>query len=301
MGFVKLICSRYLDKLHVFRKQGKSDAIDNNRTLITVLGMSKELEIAAKFVDLAAKSPELTEAGQTVAKSTLTIAKAVDNCLLPIAAVNFAFDKAREYFKNTFQKDLEEATRDIPADNLIEPKASVAAPALQGLAFSHEEPDLKIMYLKLLSTAMDGRKAGSAHPAYSEIIRQLTSDEARLLNQVIDHGPKMPIVTLMERGQIGIGTIHKNIIDYVNLDTGEPIVNLLLPSMIDNWMRLGLVSVTYELHLITKGAYDWVQSRPEHIELKQKAKKKVEIKEGIMELTAFGSSFAKAIGKKSRS
>ncbi len=265
-----------------------------------VSGMSKKSEFVEKFVDLAAKSPELTEAGQTVAKSALTIAKAVDNCLLPIAAVNFAFDKAREYYENKFQKDLEEATKDIPADNLIEPKASVAAPALQGLAFSHEEPDLKMMYLQLLSTAMDGRKAGSAHPAYAEIIRQLTSDEARLLNQVIDYGPLIPIVRLAEQRQIGIGIVLKSIISYSHPDTGKQIDTPQVPAMIDNWMRLGLVSVTYERRLIAKGEYDWAQSRPEYIELRKKAKKGVEIKEGIMELTAFGSSFAKAVGKKSR-
>ena len=264
--------------------------------------MNKDLEdvdklvgVAAKIVDLATDSPELREAGKTFAKSSLTLAKTIDNCLLPIAAVNFAFDKAREYFQSKFQKDLEKMTEAIPPENLIEPKASVAAPALQGLAFSHEEPDLKTMYLKLLSTAMDGRKAEKAHPAYAEIIRQLTSDEARLLNDIIDHGQKIPIVTLMEKNSLGIGTIRKNIISLINVKTGEQMVIPELPAMIDNWLRLGLVAVTYELRLLAKGSYDWVKTRPEYIALEKKTKRKVEIKEGIMELTAFGRSFAEAI------
>lgn len=269
--------------------------------------MNKELEdvdklvnVTAKIVDLAAESPELREAGKTLAKSSLTLAKTIDNCLLPIAAVNFAFDKARDYFQSKFQKDLEKMTEAIPPENLIEPKASVAAPALQGLAFSHEEPDLKTMYLKLLSTAMDGRKADKAHPAYAEIIRQLTSEEARLLNQIINLGTKIPIVNLLERGSVGIGTIHKNVIELVNDKTGAQMVIPEFTAMIDNWLRLGLVSVTYELRLLATGSYDWVKARPEYIELEKKAKKKVEVKEGIMDLTAFGRSFAEAVSSKPR-
>ncbi|MDE0159663.1 MAG: DUF4393 domain-containing protein [Candidatus Dadabacteria bacterium] len=258
----------------------------------------KVINAATKIIDLAADSPELSEAGHKFAKSALTIAKAVDNCLLPIAAVNFAFDKARKYFENRFQKDLEKATNDIPAEDLIEPKASVAAPVLQGLAFSHEEQDLKMMYLKLLSSAMDGRKAGSVHPAYAEIIRQLTSDEARLLNQVIDGRPRIPIVTLKGWDQIGITKMHKNILPYSDVNTGEQIAAPKLPSMIDNWQRLELISITYEFHLVATGEYDWVQSRPEYIELKEETEKEVEIEKGIMELTAFGKLFAEAVGKK---
>ncbi len=270
--------------------------------------MNKELDdanklvgLTAKLVDLAAESPELREAGKTLAKSSLTLAKTIDNCLLPIAAVNFAFDKAREYFQGKFQTDLEEMTETIPPENLIEPKASVAAPALQGLAFSHEEPDLKTMYLKLLSTAMDGRSAEKAHPAYAEIIRQLTSNEARLLNQVINFGSKLPIVTLNEKGSVGVITIHKNIVNFVNAKTESPMVNPGLPAMIDNWQRLGLISVTYQFSLVATGAYDWVKERPEYIELKKKVNENVDIKNGIMELTAFGNSFAEAISSKTQS
>ena len=267
--------------------------------------MTKELEdvgklvgVTAKIVDLAAESPELKDAGRTLAKSSLTLAKAINNCLLPIAAVNFAFDKAREYFQGKFQKDLGKMTEAIPPENLIEPKASVAAPALQGLAFSHEEPDLKTMYLKLLSTAMDGRKAHKAHPAYAEIIRQLTSDEARILNDILYPGSPIPIVSLNERSSVGIRTIHKHVVQFVHLKTGSQMVNPELPAMIDNWQRLGLIAVTYQHHLVAEESYDWVKSRPEYIELEKKIKEKAEVEKGILNLTAFGRSFAEAISSK---
>ena len=259
---------------------------------------SKILGVAERVIDLASDSPEMVEAGRKLAKSTLTLTKAVDNCLLPIAAVNFAFDKGRKYFESRFRNDIEEATKDIPPNALTEPRASVVAPTLQGLAFAHEESDLKAMYLNLLSTAMDARKADNAHPAYAEIIRQLTSEEARLLNGIMNYSSKLPIVTLLEKRSIGIEKIIKNIIGYRDRETGEQVAAPQPPSMIDNWVRLGLISITYDLQLILEGSYDWVKLRPEYIELEKRAKGKVDVKKGILELTEFGKAFAEAVAIK---
>ncbi|MFL5495446.1 MAG: Abi-alpha family protein, partial [Gemmatimonadales bacterium] len=58
----------------------------------------------------------------------------------------------------------------------------------KGLAFSHDEPELKDLYLALLASSMDARTAVMAHPAFSEGVRQLTSEEARLLRGVLAQG-----------------------------------------------------------------------------------------------------------------
>ena len=251
--------------------------------------------IAGKVIDLASDSPELREAGRTAAKSTLTVARAVNNILLPIAAVNFAFDKASEYFRNKFRQDLEEAAADIPSEAIVEPSPSVAAPALHGLAFSHEEPDLKSMYLNLLRTAMDGRGLRSAHPAYAEVIRQLAAHEAGMFNRIVEARPKLPIVTLMGGSGGEIRAVRNNILDLIDGSTGKPVERPFAQSMIDNWLRLGLISITYDLSLVASDAYDWVQQRPEYIELDSQHNT-VEVRKGILELSAFGKSFAEAVG-----
>ena len=94
----------------------------------------KVVEIAKTVFELASESPELTDAGRTRAKSARTIAKAVDNALLPIAAMNYGFERARAYFEERFRTDMEEVTKEIPPDEIVEPKPSVAGPALSGLA-----------------------------------------------------------------------------------------------------------------------------------------------------------------------
>ncbi|HEV8398139.1 MAG TPA: DUF4393 domain-containing protein [Vicinamibacterales bacterium] len=143
------------------------------------------ISVVGEVIKLAGESPEVRAAGGELGKTALTITKAINNALLPLAAVNVAFDKARNYFSERFEKELTTKVAEIPADDLIEPKASVAGPALQGLAFSHEEPDLKNLYLNLLATAMDARVAAGVHPTFVEIIRQLTAEEASLLRTVL--------------------------------------------------------------------------------------------------------------------
>ena len=249
------------------------------------------VDVAKAVVRLASDSPELTEAGRSAARSVLTVTDAVENVLLPIAAVNFAFDKARNYFQRKFPADIAEVTKDIPPDAVVEPKVSVAAPALQGLAFSHEEEDLKAMYLNLLRTAMDARTTATAHPAFATIIRQMTATEAQLFKEVVEAGSKLPIVNLVSRQGNLRTLLRPDVLAYVN-QAGEPTVHPDQPTAIGNWQRLGLVTVTYELAMMT--SYDWVETRPEYVALKT-ALGKLDVEKGIIQLSPFGQSFVDAV------
>ena len=254
----------------------------------------KVIGAANMIVKMASDSPEMRQAGQTFAKTSLTIAKAVDNILLPIAAVNFAFDKARAYFQSQFKHDLEAATEPIPKDELVEPKASVAAPALQGLAFSHEEPDLKSMYICLLRTAMDGRRSETAHPAYAEIVRQLSGVEAHYFSEFAQGPERIPIVTLEGKVEEGLRPAYKNLVNWQSKEIGGPRPFPDAPRMFDNWVRLGLTSISYDFQLAAAGVYDWVESRPEYADV-DKSFPAVHVTKGIFELSAFGKAFYEAV------
>ena len=101
--------------------------------------------VIGEIIRAAGDNPAVKEAGENLGKTALTITKTINNALLPLAAVNFAFDKAKKYFAEKFQDDISAKASQIPVENLVEPKASIAGPALQGLAFTHEEPSLKDM------------------------------------------------------------------------------------------------------------------------------------------------------------
>lgn len=256
--------------------------------------------LVGEILKAAGDNPNVKEAGQNLGHTALTITKTINNALLPLAAVNFAFDKARAYFVEKFQQDLSAKTAEIPLEQIVEPKASIAGPALQGLAFTHEEPNLKEMYLSLLATAMDGRVAADAHPAFVEIIRQLSSEDAQLIRGALQSPAPLAIieVRLTTVGQHGYQTLARHVLSLSNSTTKAPVENPQLPAMVDNWVRLGLIDVDYTTKLTDGTAYEWVDQRPEVVRLRQiyeNEKQKLEIAHGILERTAFGVQFARAV------
>lgn len=262
------------------------------------------IALVGEIIKAAGDSPTVKEAANNLGQTAVTLTKTINNVLLPLAAVNFAFDKARTYFNGKFQQDLNEKTSKIPEGDVVEPKASIAGPTLQGLAFTHEEASLKEMYLNLLATSMDGRIANNAHPAFVEIIKQLDAEDAVLIRDALRSPSAIPIaqVRISTVGEHGYKVIATHLL---NLRTGpddaedRAIENSQLPALIDNWSRLGLVEVDYNQHLTGAGSYDWVGQRPELIRLRQKwetEKNKITFQNGILIRTQLGVRFAEAVG-----
>lgn len=270
------------------------EGLENAATVV-----SSTTAAVGELIKAAGESEPAKEAAQNLGKTAVIITSTINNLLLPLAAVNYAFDRARRYFVEKFNDDLEERVREIPADCLIEPKASLAGPALQGLAFSHEEPDLKQLYLELLGTSMDSRSASAAHPAFVEVIKQLTTKEARLLKALLP-GNDLSIARIqLELDTGGKMVLLNHLLNLVDPSTRQGVEIPELPSMVDNWIRLGLVQVDYMRYLNSKDAYDWVEQRPEYLEECAKHRGKpvnVSFQKGLFTSTDFGVQFAKATG-----
>lgn len=257
--------------------------------------------IAGELIKAAKDDPNVKKAGGELGKAALTISKAVNNALMPIAAVNFAFDKASEYFANKFEDDIAEKLQDVPPELLTEPKASIAGPALQGLAFSHDEKDLKEMYLNLLALSMNGETAHQIHPAFVEIIRQLSSEEIVILGLILKSDSARPMVELRlkfkDKGSFKI--IHRNCLNIINTETRVANESSMLSSQVDNWVRLGLVTTGFDKQVSGDDAYSWVADRPEYKRCKAEQENSNEIvlfEKGYLERSSFGEQFAKAVG-----
>lgn len=259
------------------------------------------VSLVAEVIKAAGDNPQVKEAAGNLGQTAVTLTKTINNVLVPLAAINFAFDKARAYFSDRFQQDIAEKAQAIPPEHVVEPKASIAGPTLQGLAFTHEEPNLKEMYLNLLKTSMDGRSASLAHPAFVEIIKQLDSEDARLVRGVLQSPNAIPIIQIRRKLKDGSGynLLVQHLLNLTNSATGAPVEDPQLPAMVDNWIRLGLVEVAYDRHLIDVAHYTWVEQRPEFLRLSQAPQTdeaRVEYQKGYMERTELGKRFARAIG-----
>ncbi len=267
---------------------------------IDPLGTAKTgAEVLNAVIKIAGDDPNVKKAGAELGRSALTITQTINNALLPLAAVNFAFEKARKYFAERFDQDLQEKAASIPPEELIEPKASVAGPALQGLAFAHEEEDLKDLFLELLAAAMDKRKANVVHPAFVDIVKQLEAQETRHL-KVILGADILPIANLVRRHKSEGSQIimRRHVLDMTD-DEGAPSIEEGLGAMVDNWVRLGLITVSYTDTLTDERRYEWLSARPEASEYRSEddaSDYKIDWARGIVYPTELGKRFARAVG-----
>ena len=97
--------------------------------------------------------------------------------LAPVTALVWGYDKIKDFLEPAVAQRL----ANLRPEHIITPSPMVAGPAIEALRFAGHDPTLREMYATLLATAMDANRVRDAHPAFVEIIRQLTADEARIV------------------------------------------------------------------------------------------------------------------------
>lgn len=255
--------------------------------------------IVSDIIKIAGDQPDVKQAGANLGKTALTLTTTINNLMAPLVAFNFLCGKAKQYFSEEFAADLKEKLVNIPEEHIVEPKAYVAGPAMQGLGFSHEEPELKTMYLNLIASSMDGRVSGNTHPAFVEVVKQLTPYEATFLQAILATESTFSVVAFRLKSPNGEWLHLLKHLGNVTLSDGTPAPVPLVETMVENWIRLGLVQVDYTLKVAGKDVYAWVETRPELPELRAKYEhsgKVVTTHFGVMLRTAFGYEFGKAVG-----
>ncbi|MGB3731689.1 DUF4393 domain-containing protein [Microbacterium sp.] len=246
-----------------------------------------------EVVRLGAGNPSMRRAGDNLAYGLEVVTGLVRTALLPLAVVNA---RAQAYFADKFPDQLGEKLADVPPDQIVTPKPSVAGPAMQGLNFSHEEEDLRDLYLNLLATAMDGRIAASAHPAFAEIIAALSAAEVAALDVVLRGGRVLLAeIRVTNDGEEGWATVHRHLSPWTR--NGLPDTDPMLPAYLDNWARLGLVELSYMNFATGETTYAWVAERPEYKEHEASLVdgQKLIFEKGVATVTEFGKAFSRAV------
>src|SRR5439155_26421315 len=110
-------------------------------------------------------------------KALATVGKAINAALAPIAALVWGYDQIREFV----QTRVAEKLKDIPEERIKTPRPNVVGPALEALKYTGHEDTLKEMYANLIANSLDSETARLAHPAFVDIIKSLSPDEARIL------------------------------------------------------------------------------------------------------------------------
>ena len=253
-----------------------------------------------QLAEIAKDSPAMKAAAESRARRVAIGQALLLKAYLPLGLL---IGVSKDYFETDFAHDWAEKTAGIPEEHISVPKLSVAVPALQALGYSIDEPALKDMYLTLLATASDDRVKDQAHPAFAEIIRQLSGEEAELLD-VLLRIPVLPIVKIRRQDKNRqYGLLLNNVMDLTDDELGR-VEHPSASMWIDNWGRLGLVEVNYLQSVARPDGYDWVEERPELLRLRdgklpvlQDSKQggHLAIDHGIFRRTDFGTQFVAAV------
>ncbi|MFD2454137.1 DUF4393 domain-containing protein [Ideonella paludis] len=120
-------------------------------------------------------------AAQELGKALQTVAKSVHLALAPVSALVWGYDQIKDFVATKVAERL----KNVAEENIVTPKPNVAGPALESLRYTGHENSLSELYANLIAASMDKTTAAGAHPAFVEIIKQLTPDEAKLVGLFI--------------------------------------------------------------------------------------------------------------------
>ncbi|MGC7150906.1 DUF4393 domain-containing protein [Paenarthrobacter ureafaciens] len=256
--------------------------------------------IRKELLEQATQTREFDEAARNYAKRVAIRQELLTVMYKPIAKM---LGFANKYFDNDFEADMAKKLADVPEENITPPSPSLAASAMLQLGFSLDEPGLKDMYLELLATASDSREKNAAHPSFVEIIKQLSANELPFLENVLARpSSNFPVVRLKVKteGSPGAAYIASHLVE-VTPATSSAVEDNMAATYVDNWARLGLITIDYKSWLTDPDAYTWAESSStfkeatKYFEAKH-SDKTVVIERGILQRTDFGEAFADVVG-----
>lgn len=186
--------------------------------------------------------------------------------------------------------------KNVPPEAIIQPELNIAGPALEALRYTGHSDSLSDMYANLLASAMNVITTSQAHPAFVEIIKQLTSDEAKLM-KLFANNKIHPILTVLER-KTNVGTREQLVYFSTFANFADIAIPGNLPSYFNNLCRLGLTEIPEGLYLSENNPYEELESEPIVREtvsmINQMSGVKAEIKRQIIRPTQLGQQFIRA-------
>jgi hypothetical protein len=126
--------------------------------------ISRLLPVKDMYEDVA--QPAARQAGTISAD----LMKTLHLVLAPIQYAAALQDRYRNF--------IDSSVRKVPEERRVQPAPQLAGPILEGIRYEPERTEIDQMFANLLANSMDKENVGKAHPAYPNLIKQLSRDEA---------------------------------------------------------------------------------------------------------------------------
>lgn len=256
-----------------------------NATLNIVAGIVKEIPVYQDTVQPAAKE---------VGKSLQTVAKTINIALAPIKALVWGYEKIEEYITKRVAEKLEK----VPEENIVTPDPKIAVPAVEALRYTGHDSNLRELYANLIANSMDQSTIRESHPAFVEVLKNLSSDEGLLL-KVFVNDDMFPIIDVKRTSEEN-GGYYLSLKNFGVFYQHTGIQNIdLVQSYINNLIRLGLLEIPSGISLSDTQEYIPLESHDSIIQIKRAVESnalyRVSFDRKLIQKTSFGKQFISCV------
>jgi hypothetical protein len=223
---------------------------ENKELSVPVRGLGQ----AADEFSQAAKGAgtRLGEAANVLSENVLIAARVIGIVLAPLKLLVYGYAQLEKVFFPL----VEERVKLIPEERRIEPPLLIAGPIVEAAKFSTEEPEICTLFANLLASSMDNATRESAHPAFVDIIKQLTPDEARVLKYMAESSDSWAVIDMRRRPPAG-GGYRTYIRNFTHLGKLAGVVrDEMTAASLDNLCRLGLCELPAGVSFKTSDLYE---------------------------------------------
>ncbi|MFA0962707.1 DUF4393 domain-containing protein [Roseivirga sp. BDSF3-8] len=252
-------------------------------------------EVVDSATALASAMPIYQDLAQPAAKqlgkSLEVVAKTVNMALAPLSAAVWGYEKIQIWLESKLVNEL----KDITPDQITPPNPHVVGPAIEALRYAGESKQLREMFAKLIATSMTKDIAENAHPTFVEILKQISSDEAKVITGFLNNEIH-PFITVHEHFNDGGSRVV--MAHWTSLAIEKECDHPAFASIyMENLARLGVLEFNDNAE-VESGYYDEL-IRYESIRTLMKELKKHKdcshtIEKGIVSRTMLGSVFMDA-------
>ena len=213
--------------------------------------------------------------------------------LLPLKLQNEKMKATFAHNLDSYKKKLES----IPEENRCEVHPQIGTPIIDKLTYTTNE-EIANLFTSLLASASDNRTVKYAHPAFVDIIENLSVDEARIIEYLKE---KEVVEFCSIRAYSKTNGGFNTLFDHVTNIPKD--VALLYPenvsASVSNLVRIGFLSEPPGLYRMDKTEYNRIRETYNFENLKTELVPnvftKIECKEGYYSITPFGKLFINAV------
>lgn len=187
-----------------------------------------------------------------------TLGNIVDFLGIATMPLKFWSEKVRLNFAHRLEQ-YKEKLESVPEEKRCEVLPEIGIPALQALPYTTND-DVADLFTNLLTNASNIDMVQHAHPSFTEIIKRLSPDEARIVKYLKG---KDYVCYSDFKGYAKSGSGFKILFSHVTLITNE--VELKFPSnenaYMSNLLSLGILYDQDSLHKIVQTDYNMIKDK----------------------------------------